>query len=122
MMMDSRQMPSISAITHEKDYCDLLYAWLQIHSEVVDVGTYERKIAKKEVKWSAIERDFTRTSIDGSVDKVMGRKTIAKYFEFLIQKGLVYDKGDEYYYLQLLNTYEANLIEFYTLMKMMNVF
>ena len=25
---DSRQMPATAAITREKDYCDLLYAWL----------------------------------------------------------------------------------------------
>ena len=25
---NSRQMPAISSITREKDYCDLLYAWL----------------------------------------------------------------------------------------------
>ena len=25
---NSRQMPSLSSIVREKDYCDLLYAWL----------------------------------------------------------------------------------------------
>jgi hypothetical protein len=30
---NSRQMPAISSITREKDYCDLLYAWLQCNSE-----------------------------------------------------------------------------------------
>lgn len=105
-------MPSATYIVHEKEYCDLLYAWLQCHSEIAIAGSYERKIAKKLVKWASIEKDFTRTAADGTVDKVMGRKTIAKYFEFLIQKGLVYDKGDEYYYLKILNNYEANLIEY----------
>lgn len=30
---NSRQMPSTSSIIREKDYCDLLYAWLQCNSE-----------------------------------------------------------------------------------------
>jgi hypothetical protein len=41
-------------------------------------------IEKKKVKWAAIERDFTRTLSDGSVEKVMSRKTIAKYFTHLM--------------------------------------
>lgn len=118
---DSRQMPSQSYITKEKDYCDLLYAWLQCNSERVDIGSVDRKIAKKKVKWAAIERDFTRVDIDGQSFKIMNRKTIAKYFQFLIQKELVIDSDDEYYYLKVLGKTEANLIEYNTLLKMMNV-
>ena len=52
----------------------------------------------------------------------MSRKTIAKYFSYLIDSNLVSDEGDEYYYLTVLDGSEANLIEYNTLLKMMNVF
>lgn len=113
-------MPSASVITREKDYCDLLYAWLQCHSERESANSSKRRINKSEVKWVAIERDFTRVSSDGVVDKVMTRKTIAKYFNHLVEQGLVYEE-DSYYYLTVLEQDQANLIEYMTLTKLMNV-
>ena len=74
------------SITKEKDYCDLLYAWLQCNSEKVYVDGYDRRIEKNRVKWTQIERDFTRRAVDGSEEKIMGRKTIAKYFQYLLVK------------------------------------
>ena len=118
---NSRQMPSASMIVREKDYCDLLYAWLQCNSERENVMSSQRRLEKKSVKWTVIERDFTRTLMDGTTEKVMSRKTIAKYFEHLLKKGLITDKGDEYYYLTVLDASEANLIECNTLSKLMNV-
>lgn len=118
---DSRQMPSQSFITREKDYCDLLYAWLQCNSERVSIGSVDRKISKKKVKWAAIERDFTRVDETGKEYKIMSRKTVAKYFQFLVEEGLVIDNDDDYYYLRVLGRQDANLIEYRTLFKMMNV-
>ena len=118
---NSRQMPSASMIVREKDYCDLLYAWLQCNSERENVMSTQRRIEKKKIKWAAIERDFTRTLTDGSVEKVMSRKTIAKYFNHLMDKGLISEGEDDYYYLTVLDTSEANLIECITLSKLMNV-
>lgn len=117
---NSRQIPSTSTITREKDYCDLLYAWLQCNSERV-MGTAQRCIEKSKVKWVAIERDFTRKLTDGSEEKTMARKTIAKYFNYLVDKKLIYDGNDGYYYLTVLDSSDANLIEYNTLMKLMNV-
>lgn len=119
---NSRQMPSTTSIVREKDYCDLLYAWLQCNSERENVNTSRRRIEKKKVKWASIERDFTRELSDGTIEKAMSRKTIAKYFSYLIDSNLVSDEGDEYYYLTVLDGSEANLIEYNTLLKMMNVF
>ena len=52
----------------------------------------------------------------------MSRKTIAKYFKHLENKGLIsYNEEDEYYYLTVLDKTEANLIEYKTLSKLMNV-
>jgi len=113
-------MPTNSSIISAKQYCDLLYAWLQCNSERINTNEEGRRISKKQVKWLAIERDFTRTLSDGSVEKVMTRKTIAKYFDFLIQEGLVVDDGD-YYYLTVLPADSAHLIEYQTLYKLMNV-
>ena len=118
---NSRQMPSASMIVREKDYCDLLYAWLQCNSERENVMSTKRRIEKKKIKWAAIERDFTRTLTDGSVEKVMSRKTIAKYFNHLMDKGLISEGEDDYYYLTVLDASEANLIECITLSKLMNV-
>ena len=114
-------MPSASMIVREKDYCDLLYAWLQCNSERESVVSTSRRIEKKKVKWAAIERDFTRTLSDGSVEKVMSRKTIAKYFTHLMNQGLVTEGDNDYYYLTVLDASEANLIECITLSKLMNV-
>ena len=73
------------------------------------------------MKWVAIERDFTRTLSDGTVDKVMARKTIAKYFDYLIQKGLITEGQDDFYYITVLPSDSAHLIEYQTLYKLMNV-
>ena len=118
---NSRQMPSTSSVAREKDYCDLLYAWLQCNSERGSLDKPDRRIHKSKIKWTAIEKDFTRTLSDGSVDKVMSRKTIAKYFNHLENKGLITLRDDEYYYLTVLDASEANLIECNTLSKLMNV-
>ena len=118
---NSRQMPYASMIVREKDYCDLLYAWLQCNSERENVMSTRRRIEKNKIKWTAIERDFTRTLTYGSVEKVMSRKTIAKYFNHLMDKGLISEGEDDYYYLTVLDASEANLIECITLSKLMNV-
>ena len=117
---NSRQIPTNSSITSAKEYCDLLYAWLQCNSERISPDSEGRRIPKKSVKWTAIERDFTRELSDGTVEKVMDRKTIAKYFKFLETQGLV-RLEDETYYLTLLEGTEAHLIEYVTLSKLMNV-
>ena len=52
----------------------------------------------------------------------MARKTIAKYFKYLEDKGLVKEGANEnYYYLTTLDAMEANLVEYQTLAKLMNV-
>ena len=119
---NSRQMPSTSSVAREKDYCDLLYAWLQCNSERENMNDVVRRIHKSKIKWVSIEKDFTRTLSDGTVDKVMSRKTIAKYFKHLEDKGLIkLNEENDYYYLTVLDSTEANLIEYNTLSKLMNV-
>lgn len=113
-------MPTNRMIVREKNYCDLLYAWLQCNSERVHPTSRERCIPKNKVKWAAIERDFTRELSDGTTEKVMDRKTIAKYFKFLEAQNLVTLEEDTYY-LTLLEGSEAHLIEYNTLSKLMNV-
>ena len=115
-------MPSTSSVAREKDYCDLLYAWLQCNSDRVNMNENGRRIHKSKIKWTAIEKDFTRVLVDGSVEKVMGRKTIAKYFKHLEDRGFIkLNEEDEYYYLTVLDSSEANLIEYNTLSKLLNV-
>ena len=115
-------MPSTSAVAREKDYCDLLYAWLQCNSDRVNMNESARRIHKSKIKWTAIEKDFTRVLVDGSTEKVMSRKTIAKYFKHLEDRGFIqFNDVDDYYYLTVLDSSEANLIEYNTLSKLLNV-
>lgn len=118
----SRQIPSSNWIVKEKDYCDLVYAWVQCHSQRMSLDSQQRRIAKKDIKWTKIETDFTRTGLDGKPEKIIGRKTIAKYFVHLVEKGLIEEGEDEYYYIRLLSREDANLIEYQTLSKLLNVF
>ena len=119
---NQRQVPKLRGICSEKSYCDLLYAWLQCNSERISPISAQRRIQKSKVKWQNIERDFTR-EVEGQQQKTMGRKTIAKYFDSLKQMGLVYEEQDDedYYYITLLNTEDAGLIEYHTLEKLINV-
>ena len=115
-------MPSTSSVAREKDYCDLLYAWLQCNSDRVNMNESARRIHKSKIKWTAIEKDFTRVLVDGSIEKVMSRKTIAKYFKHLEDRGFIqFNDVDDYYYLTVLDSSEANLIEYNTLSKLLNV-
>ena len=116
-----RQMPSNEGIIKDKNYCDLLYGWLQVNSERVAANTSQRRIEKSKIKWVAIERSFTRYDLEGKPVKIMARKTIAKYFKFLEEKGFIYDGEDDYYYLQVLNVEDAHLIHYETLSKLLNV-
>ena len=118
---NSRQMPSTAAVVKQKDYSDLLYAWLQCNSERENAASPRRRIEKSKIKWTAIEQAFTRTLSDGTAEKVMSRKTVAKYFSHLLAQKLITEGEDEYYYLTVLETSEANLIEYNTLSKLMNV-
>lgn len=118
---NSRQIPSSSSIIKEKDYCDLLYAWIQCNSERTAPTSQDRRIPKKMLNWSAIERDFTRPIPGDKPEKVMSRKTISKYYDHLKEKGLLKEQNDGYVYLTLLNPDEANLIEYNTLSKLLNV-
>lgn len=120
---NSRQMPRAKSIIAQKEYCDLLYAWLQCNSERIGIDMNGRRIHKSQVQSTKIEKDFTRIESDGTVKKIMGRKTVAKYFKCLEETGLItYNEEDKYYYLTVLDREDANLIEYNTLVKMMNVF
>ena len=117
----SRQVPSIRSITTEKDYCDLLYAYLQCNSERVSPNQQVRKIDKKKCKFMLIEKAFTRI-IEGQPEKAMSKYTISKYFKKLMDMQLIYEDANDpnFYYLTVLDPSEANLIEYRTLEILMN--
>lgn len=115
---NSRQIPTQQSIVSNKNYCDYLYAWFQLNSERVEYTSPQRRIAKKNVKYTAIEREFTRIDVNGNRVVVMGRRTIPKYIQLLLDKGLLKDGDDGYYYLSVLRQGEAYLIEFNTLQKL----
>ena len=81
--------------------------------------TGERRIAKKSIKWTAIEKDFTRF-VEGKEVKAIARKTIAKYFGWLEENGFIELRDDDYYYLTVLDKHDAFLVEYNTLSILMN--
>jgi hypothetical protein len=116
---NSRQMPTMSSIIKNKDYCDILYAWIQCNSERAAVNVSQRRIDKKKIKWAAIEREFTVTLEDGTTEKLMEARTIKKYFKYLESEGLIeLDPNGEYYLITVLEADEAHLIEHETLRQM----
>lgn len=117
--LDTRQMPCRSSVTSEKNYCDLLYAWIQCNSERTSLHSQDRRISKKKCKYTNIEREMT----DSQGEKVMDRRTISKYFQWLVTQGyLVLDEKQEYYNITVLEKGEANIIYYKTLSILMNVF
>ena len=118
---NSRQMPKSTNITKAKNYSDVLYAWLQCNSERVSAISNNRRIHKTAVNYSAIERAFTKIDLEGNEICAMRRRTIAKYFEGLLAMGLIeYSDVDGYYYLKVLDGESGHLIEYNTLLKLMN--
>lgn len=114
--LDTRQMPCRREVTSEKNYCDLLYAWLQCNSERVSMHSRDRQIDKKKCKFTYIEAAM----VDSQGEKVMSRKTISKYFHWLEEQGFIIEE-DKYYRLRLLSAEEANLIYYKTLSVLTNV-
>lgn len=114
--LDTRQMPCRKEITSEKNYCDLLYAWLQCNSERVSMHSRDRQIDKKKCRFTYIESAMT----DSQGEKVMSRKTISKYFHWLEEQGFIIEDGN-YYRLKLLSAEEANIIYYKTLSVLTNV-
>lgn len=115
--LDTRQMPCRREVTSEKNYCDLLYAWLQCNSERVTLHSRDRQIEKKRCQFTNIEREMT----DSQGNKVMSRKTISKYFHWLEDQGYIIDEEGKYYKLRLLQPEEANIIYYKTLSILTNV-
>ena len=120
--MGKRQIPTERSITKEKDYCDLLYAWIQCNSERVSPTSSQRRIRKSETKFVNIEKAMTR-KIGMEEEKIMSKYTISKYFKKLVEWNMIYEKPDdkEYYYLQVLDAESASLIEYNTLVTLTNV-
>lgn len=112
-------MPCRSSVTSTKDYCDILYAWIQCNSERITLHSQDRRISKQKCKFTNIEREM----INQEGEKIMERRTISKYFKWLIEQGfLIPDEKDEYYNISVLGKDEANIIYYETLAKLMTVF
>lgn len=114
--IETRQMPCRREVVAEKQYSALLYAWIQCNSERTTPRSADRRIEKKKCKFIAIERDMT----DSQGNKVMSRKTISKYFKWLIDQGLLEDDGGDYYNLRVLDKEEANILQYRTLTILLN--
>ncbi len=113
--LDTRQVPCRSQVTSEKNYHDLLYSWIQCNSERVALHSQDRWISKKKVKFTYIESQM----IDSNGQKIMSRKTISKYFHWLVENEYLIEDGD-YYRLRVLEKGEANIVQYQTLSILVN--
>jgi len=77
-----RQVVADKQITSSKSFNDFLYGWLVLRAKEEND---ERVIWKKDFVYSQFEEELNMT-----------RKTIAKYFNWLVDKGLVIDVGDKW--------------------------
>ncbi len=102
---DSRQIPKKKEITADRKYNDLVYAWLQTHSEWDQTKGHGRYVLKKVVNFSNM-----------AADTGICRQTISSRFKDLIKMGLVIDNAEEKRYdLVLLEKEAAMLIDRHTL-------
>lgn len=115
--LNTRQMPCRRDITSEKNYCDILYAWIQCNSERATLHSTDRYISKQKVKFTNIEREM----VDSEGKSIMNRKTISKYFHWLVEKGFLVEE-DKNYRITVLGKDEANIIYYKTLSVLVNVF
>lgn len=104
--IDSRQIPKKKEVTANKNYNDLVYGWLQAHSEWDNVKGHCRTISKKAVKFSSIAKDTG-----------LCRQTVSSKFKSLINLGLVTEnqENNEVYNLVILEKDAAMLIDRETL-------
>lgn len=105
---NSRQVPSVKTYTADKQYCDLLYGYLQEQSygEFLD-GKIVRYVDKKVVNFSALVEIF---------GKEMSRQTLSNKFKYLINLGFVeYIEDEKRYKLNYLDKDIASLIPYETL-------
>lgn len=114
---NSRQMPKDSKIMANKDYCDLVYAWLQVNSEK-DPETNIRYIEKKQVKFTLMAEALG-----------ISRQTVSAKFKKLLNEGtadglnlITYNKELDRYELTTLHKAEGFLIQEDTLRKMTSAF
>ena len=74
-----RQVIADGRITSSKSFNDYLYAWLVLKADE------DRTIWKK---------DFVYSQVEGELG--MTRKTLAKYFNWMVDEGLVIDNGEKW--------------------------
>ena len=77
-----RQVVSDKSITSSKSFNDYLYGWLVLHSHEDDGGRF---VMKRSFVFSKMEKELGMT-----------RKTLAKYFDYLLEVGLVVDGEDKW--------------------------
>lgn len=77
-----RQVVSDKSITSSKSFNDYLYGWLVLKTQEENG---ERFVMKRSFVFSKMEKELGMT-----------RKTLAKYFDYFVEVGLVVDGGDKW--------------------------
>lgn len=97
-----RQVPKVKDFLSMKDYCDVLYCYLQVISQ------YDEK---REIRY-ILTKDCKFTKVGEALN--MSRQTVSKKFKVLIEAGLL-SKIDKRYELTNLDKTLAELVPFSTL-------
>ena len=106
---NNRQVPKMSEIMSNKNYCDMLYCYLQVNSQF-ESSTKIRYIPKKEIKFSVIGPALGIT-----------RQTASTKFKKLEEMGLIiFNQEKNRYELAVLDKKIANLIPVETLRKLIS--
>ena len=85
-----RQVVANPEITSNKEYCDFLYGYLQANSMRGEDG--RRFLLKNDCKFTVLVQ---------KMNNVLNRKTMSKYFNFLVDEGLIYEEEDKYFINEL---------------------
>ena len=99
--LDTRQIPKIEKICASKQYHDILYGYLQAHSEWDGVNGHSRFIDKSIINFSQLGKALG-----------LSRQTVSTKFKNLVKLDLITEKPDEggKYYLNILPADVAGLI------------
>lgn len=104
---NSRQIPKKDDIVSNKNYCDLIYSWLQCNSEL-DESFNVRYILRQNINYSSIGKELG-----------MDRRTAGRYIERLFNMGLLVEEQGKVI-LKELERNTATLVPYLTLRKIQN--
>ena len=108
ILKNSRQMPKQEEVCSQTNYCDKIYAYLQVNSHLQD-GI--RIVPKALAKYTTIHENLN-----------ISRQTVSTKMKYLVEMGFIIPPapGQDYYIIQELEKTDAFLIPYQTLSIMLS--